>query len=170
MNSKMTKTTKNRKTPTRIEFNVKLWNSFNTFLTYDEFVENYMDQWEEPEMNETDEEFEKRCLEQWKKIVDETGEDHEFDEEEDEDGDGDGRVGELMCELVYEMIADPRIEEYNKIVEKRLKREREERELMHKEEMRQKEIQNKEKEKKETLDALQKQISLLQEKMKSLMG
>jgi len=103
-----------------MNFSVKLWNSWSTTLNYDEFVDEYMEKWEEPEMNETDEEFEKRCLEAWKKVLNKD-DDEEFEEEEDEDGDGDSRIQELSSDYVDTCIADPRVDEYHKIVEKRIK-------------------------------------------------
>lgn len=105
-----------------MNFSVKLWNSFSTTLTYKGFVDEYMEKWEEEEMNETDEEFNTRCFEAWKKVLNDDA-DVQFEDEEADDQDGDARIQELSRDCIWDAIMDSRVEKYNKIYEERIRRE-----------------------------------------------
>ena len=126
-----------------MNFNVRIWKEFNETIDYDHFVEEYMTQWLEDEMYENDADFEKRCVEAWRKVLNYKYEE-DFGEEEGDEDEGDDRITELTDEYIREKIADPRVDKYEAIVEKReqkemflekmMKERMEEREKMMKEE------------------------------------
>lgn len=118
-----------------ITFSVRLYNTFQRELDFDDFCEKFMEQWDEDEMRETDEAFDLRCKQAWRKLISHSTYDDEIEMEDDEDsnGDGDGQLVEMSDEYINELIEDPLVDKYDKIVANRLKREKEERDNKKKE-------------------------------------
>lgn len=114
-----------------ITFSVRLYNTFQRELDFDDFCEKFMEQWDEDEMRETDEAFDLRCKEAWRKIISHSTYDDEIEMEDDEDsnGDGDGQLVEMSDEYINELIEDPLVDKYDKIVSDRFNREKKERDL-----------------------------------------
>jgi hypothetical protein len=114
-----------------ITFSVKLYNTFQRELDFEEFCEKFMEQWDEDEMRETDEAFDLRCKEAWEKLILHSTYDDEIEleDEEDSNGDGDAQLVDMSDECINDWISDDLVDKYDKIVLDRLNREKKERDL-----------------------------------------